>query len=314
MKRSIEKMLKVFFLIVIGASFALAQETLEELNRRIEKLNQDIAQLSAAIEKNPVRSENYLRRGELYIELSNATDAVDYLPLARGVADFSKYLRLKPRDVDAYHFRADARFDLFIGYNPFSIRDLEKSVRLVPGDLETKDTLRNARAEYRKLLASAECRGNSNNAADRRAYPTNELVKILERLKNSAEKSNSGTKRALQLIACGANVNYVNPKSGAAVFSDSAQLPTPLVVALLEAGANPNQTDKIGNTPLLKTLDSTLKSGGEIDAMMLERIKIILDYGANPNHRNRTGQSVLSLARKTKNAALINLLIKRGAK
>lgn len=314
MRANTRKFLLGIFFLALCAPLATAQETLEELNRRIESLNQNIAQLSGEIEKNPARAENYLRRGKLYIQLSNATDAVGYLPLARGVADFSKYLRLKPGDVNAYHLRADARFDLFIGYNLFSIRDLEKSVRLVPRDLETKDTLRNARAEYRALLASRECRGTAKDIAARRAYPTNELVKILERIKKSAEKSNQDTKHALELIACGANVNYVNPKSGESVFSDATQLPIPLVVVLLEAGANPNTPDKSGNTVLLKTLDSVMKSGSEIENQTLERVKIILDYGANPNIHNRRGQGALLLARKTKNVALINILIRRGAK
>lgn len=73
----------------------------------------------------------------------------------------------------------------------FSISDLEKSVRLVPRDFETKNTLRNARAEYRKLQASVESSGNSNNAAARLPYPTNELVNILDRIISSDVKIES---------------------------------------------------------------------------------------------------------------------------
>ena len=46
----------------------------------------------------------------------------------------------------------------------------------------------------------------------------------------------------------------------------------------------------------------------------IEKFRIALDYGANPNARDRAGQSVLSFARKTKNDRLINLFIRRGAK
>lgn len=140
MVKNIGKLFVGIFILSLCATFTAAQETLEELNRRIEKLNLEIAKLSETIEKNPARAENYLRRGELYIELSNATDAVGYLPLARSVADFSKYLRLKPGNVAVYRLRAESRFDLFIGPNPFSIADWKKSVQLVPRHLETKDT------------------------------------------------------------------------------------------------------------------------------------------------------------------------------
>lgn len=127
MRTNIEKTLIGIFILAVCTTLAAAQETLEELNRRIDKLHQDIAELSESIEKDPARAENYLQRGELYIELSNATDGVGYLPLARGVADFSRYLHLKPKGVDGYHLRAAARFDLLsdrirfrsaIGKNP----------------------------------------------------------------------------------------------------------------------------------------------------------------------------------------------------
>lgn len=139
-------------------------------------------------------------------------------------------------------------------------------------------------------------------------------MRVKEKIRTSAEKQNSDTKHALKLIACGANANYINPKSGEPAFSDLAQLPVPLIVALLEAGADPNWADKNGNTFLLKTLDFVIRNGSEFDGAMLEKVRILIDYGANSNHRNRAGQSVLSLARKTKNERLIKLLVNHGAK
>lgn len=63
----------------------------------------------------------------------------------------------------------------------------------------------------------------------------------------------------------------------------------------------------------MNSLNGLVLRDERFDDLMLERFSIALYYGANPNACNRFGKSVLSLARKTKNAALTDLSIKRGA-
>lgn len=83
---------------------------------------------------------------------------------------------------------------------------------------------------------------------------------------------------------------------------------------MLEAGANVNEADRNGNTPLMSSLNGIVLREEVINDAMIERFEIAPDYGASANARNHAGQSVLSFARKTKSAALIELLRQRGAK
>lgn len=289
----------IYLLIVLPNIAAFAQvETIESLTRKIEA--------------NPKEASNYQTRAELYADAANEKEFPENLPLAaRSVADYSAYLRLKPNDAQILRMRSMMRNILFIEINPFAASDTRRAFRLNPRDLEARDELRAYALDYPKFYRSKQCRearskkGFQGHADDE---PMTALAVSLE-----AEMTEDSTV-ALKFLACGANPNYVYPQTGTPEFSDFSFYRVEHLVALLEAGANPNLPDRRGSTPLINSLDAIIKRNETIDDAVIEKFKIALDYGANPNHRNRAGQTVLSLAQKTKNERLINLFIKRGAK
>jgi hypothetical protein len=61
-----------------------------------------------------------------------------------------------------------------------------------------------------------------------------------------------------------------------------------LLKFFLEEGADPNQGDARGNTPLMHVVTDCLRSG-------FEPTRILLDYGADPNQRNNQGLSSLNM-------------------
>lgn len=273
---------------------------------------ESIESLTRKIEANPKKAENYLARGELYSDLANEKEFPANLPLvARSVADYSAYLRLKPNDAQVLRTRSLARNILFIETNPFAAGDTRRALRLNPKDLEARDELRAYAAEYPKFYRSKQCR-RARVKNGFRDHPTDDpLTAVGEAL--DVQLTADATV-ALKYLACGANPNYVYPQSGQPEIFDFIFFRVEHLIALLEAGANPNQTDRKGRTPLIKSLDALLNSGNPVDDEAIEKFRILLDYGANPNHRERSGQTVLSTARKTKNERLIALFIKRGAK
>ena len=207
--------------------------------------------------------------------------------------------------------RALARGVLFIEINPFAASDTRRALRLNPKDLEARDELRSYAAEYPKFYRSKQCR-KARILKSFRDHPSDEPLTALGEALDVQLTADATV--ALKYLACGANPNYVYPQSGQPEIFDFIFFRVEHLVALLEAGANPNQTDRKGRTPLIKSLDALLNSGNPVDDEAIEKFRILLDYGANPNHRERSGQTVLSTARKTKNERLIALFIKRGAK
>lgn len=271
-----------------------------------------IESLTEKIEANPKEAANYFARGEFYSDLANEKEFPANLPLvARGVADFSAYLRLKPNDAQVLRMRGLARGALFVEINPFTAQDTRRALRLNPKDLEARDELRAYAAEYPKFYRSKQCR-RARIKNGFRDHPSDEPLTALGEALDVQMTADATL--ALKYLACGANPNYIYPQSGQPEIFDFIFFRIEHLVALLEAGANPNRTDRRGRTPLIKSLDALANSGNEIDDEAIEKFRIALDYGANPNARDRAGQSVLSFARKTKNDRLINLFIRRGAK
>ncbi len=271
-----------------------------------------IESLTREIEANPKEVKNYLARGELFSDAANEKEFPANLPLvARSVADYSAYLRLKPNDAQVLRMRALARGVLFIEINPFAAQDTRRALRLNPNDSEARDELRAYAAEYQKFYRSAQCR-KARIIKGFRDHPSDEPLTALGEALDAQLTADATT--ALKYLACGANPNYVYPQSGQPEIFDFIFFRVEHLVAMLEAGANPNQTDRRGRTPLIKSLDALVNSGNSVDEETLEKFRIVLDYGANPNARDRAGQSVLSFARKTKSDRLVNLFIRRGAK
>jgi ankyrin repeat protein len=71
---------------------------------------------------------------------------------------------------------------------------------------------------------------------------------------------------------------------------------------LLRNGANPNATDRYGNTPLhvVCELDST------------EKARVLLDAGANPNVNNAFGSSPLHICARLHGSKMTNILLSAG--
>jgi hypothetical protein len=271
-----------------------------------------IESLTRKIEANPKDAKNYLMRGELYSDSANEKEFPENLPLvARSVADYSAYLRLKPNDAQVLRMRALARGVLFIEINPFAASDTRRAFRLNPRDSEARDESRAYAAAYPKFYRSKQCR-KARIKNGFRDHPTDDPLTALGEALDV--QMTADVTVALKYLACGANPNYVYPRSGQPEIFDFIFFRVEHLVALLEAGANPNRTDRRGRTPLMKSLDALVNSGNQIDDEAIEKFRIALDYGANPNARDRSGQSVLSFARKTKNDGLVNLFIRRGAK
>lgn len=87
---------------------------------------------------------------------------------------------------------------------------------------------------------------------------------------------------------------------------------------LLEKGANPNQQDASGWTPLLLSTDwegdcgqreRDIKGTFPYPAMT----ELLLKHGANPNVKDKSGESPLRLAKHYGHSLVVELLIQHGA-
>lgn len=275
-----------------------------------------IEKLTAAIEKNPAKAELFLRRGDLYADLWNDDQKNENIvQIARAAADYSAYLKLKPADAQVYAKRAEARNALFINANSFTLADLRKAVALNPRDAETSERIPVYEAEYKKLYRSKECvDGRVTNGFQGHPADT-PLTRLAEYLDPAMLETGGGTNAdALKAIACGANVNYVYKSSGASELSGFNNYLLEHLIALLEAGARTASRDRNGNTILMQTLDLVAKSQAKTDRDFFEKLKIVLQYGANLNARNKRGQTVLTFAQRTKSPELIKFLKEKGAK
>ena len=271
-----------------------------------------IESLTEAVGKNSSNAESYLKRGDFYADLWSANETNENLAaIARAAADYSTYLKLKPRDAQVYRRRAAARNALFLSVNPFAIADLQQSIRFNPKDLEARDELRVQQAEYRKSYRTKEC-VEARKTIGFQGHPSDEpLTYLAEYL--DAEMTET-TAKALKAIACGANVNYVYQRSRRPEFANFDYYRIEHLIAMLEAGADVNGRDKSGNTPLMQTLESIVRLQSKIDGVMIERVRIAVQYGANLRAVNLKEQNVVFFARKTKNSELMNLLKIAGAK
>ena len=86
---------------------------------------------------------------------------------------------------------------------------------------------------------------------------------------------------------------------------------------LLENGANPNQTDDAGWTPLHLSLDSAVDCITQTDLLgdgafsTFDMAALLLSYGADPNARTKKGQTPLDLV--TSHPKATELLKQHGA-
>ena len=84
---------------------------------------------------------------------------------------------------------------------------------------------------------------------------------------------------------------------------------------LLEIGANPNPEDHIGFPPLMAALSrSRSQPGGPARPDVLDIMKLLLEFGADPNQRGINDYTPLHMAvGERQNLAAVRLLLEAGA-
>jgi ankyrin len=141
------------------------------------------------------------------------------------------------------------------------------------------------------------------------------------------------------LAAAGANLNLADPEGISPLLMAVINTHYDLAADLIRRGANPNQWDLWGRTPLYAAVDlNTIPRGGRPDRPSLDRtsslemVEMLLEAGANPNARLRlappfrnigndrgldgmltTGATPLLRAAKGLDAPAVRVLLEHGA-
>jgi ankyrin repeat protein len=90
--------------------------------------------------------------------------------------------------------------------------------------------------------------------------------------------------------------------------------PLPFIRTLLEIGADPNPTDHAGFPPLIAALScSRHQPGATGRSDVLEVMKLLLSFGADPNQRGINDYTPLHMAVGERNATAVALLLEAGA-
>lgn len=279
-----------------------------------------IKEVSILIEKDPNNADNYLKRGNLYTDLWES-DKTNIENLARGVADLSKYISLKPNDVEAYRKRAKGRENLFQGANTFSIADYKKILTISPTDQDAKTRLEKMQADYQKRYNSKVCKENRKTHGFQGTPSDTPMHPLYEKLDDEMTPDST---EFLDAIGCGADMFRYFKLKHSLFFTDFYYMKLEHLVGVIEAGINIEGKTKDGNMPLMNTLEMIVTEPPKgydlttpkekIDADNLAKIKIFVQYGANVNAKNNKGRSVLDFANRTKNNNVIQLLKNAGAK
>jgi ankyrin repeat protein len=119
-----------------------------------------------------------------------------------------------------------------------------------------------------------------------------------------ADKIQAGDRKAaLALLASGANVNQTQPDGSTPLHWAVYTVDRELVAALLRKGARADAVNKYGASPLA---EAARLANVELAGMLLEA-------GANANVANEDGQTPLMLTARTGNVAVAKLLVQHGA-
>ena len=90
--------------------------------------------------------------------------------------------------------------------------------------------------------------------------------------------------------------------------------PLEFIRTLLEIGANPNPMDHTGFPPLIAALSrSRSRPGAPQRAGVIEIMKLLLSFRADPNQRGINDYTALHMAVDQENAAAVELLLENGA-
>jgi len=109
---------------------------------------------------------------------------------------------------------------------------------------------------------------------------------------------------ALAMIRAGANVNQTQSEGSSPLLWAVYQVDVELVAALLRSEADPNSANNFGATPLAEAVRLA-------NPVLVSRL---LDAGADPNMTNEDGQTPLMLAAWTGDVAVAELLLAHGAR
>ena len=144
---------------------------------------------------------------------------------------------------------------------------------------------------------------------------------------------------AAELAECPNAVYFTDAQNRTALDWATARIQLEDMSLLLQAGADPNNMDVSGRTPVLHAVDShdvaclrlILEAGGDPNPVMPEglfrsspltaagyagmpdMLRVLLDFEANPNASNPEGQTALHAVARTKNVECALLLLQFGA-
>ena len=101
-----------------------------------------------------------------------------------------------------------------------------------------------------------------------------------------------------RLLALGADINIQNYKGKTGLHCAAKAGFLKVINLLIENGATVDAADDTGETPLFEAIRSTIKSGEKQRAAL----EALLIKGANPNVKNRKGQTPLQVAKRMRRA------------
>ena len=129
-------------------------------------------------------------------------------------------------------------------------------------------------------------------------------------LHGSSRDNPAGITQLKSLLQRGADPELVNDKGDAAIHLVADMNSLAELGALLERGVDVDRKDKAGNTPLHRMQNRNWQKD---DGTKLAMCRALLDAGANPNVRNRQGDTPLDLAIRCDLVDVVRFLVSRGA-
>jgi ankyrin repeat protein len=107
-------------------------------------------------------------------------------------------------------------------------------------------------------------------------------------------------------VASGASLNQGDDAGFTPLHIAIQEKRVDVVNFLLENGADPNQKDKYGNSPLWTAV--YYASRANRTEANIEILRLLLDRGADPNQLNNAGRSPLQMVNETSNNKILKLL------
>ncbi len=142
-------------------------------------------------------------------------------------------------------------------------------------------------SEMRQLLRSYGVPAMDVNAFDKMGWP--ELPYACRGDKGEHPE------KVLRLLKLGADIDVRSRNKGKTALHCAAKAGFLKVIdVLIENGATIDAADNTGETPLFEALRSTIKNREKVHATL----ELLLQKGANPNHKNRQGLTPLQVAQR----------------